>query len=91
MIEGQESEYRTELQEYPLLRDLLAAVLDQDWREDCNGVENVCEDLLNDEPHRLRSACAEQIEALLATHSEADVDEVIRASQTGIGPALMPE
>ncbi|MBT1547032.1 contact-dependent growth inhibition system immunity protein [Curtobacterium aurantiacum] len=85
-MEGLVSEYRTELREYPLVRDLLGAVFDQDWREHCNGVENVCEDLLDDEPHHLRSARVEPIEAFLATRSETEADEVIRASETGVGP-----
>lgn len=79
-------DYQAELREYPLVRNLLSAVFNQDWREDYDRVEEVYEDILDDEPLVARLARAEQIEAFVATRSEDEVDDVIRASQTGIRP-----
>jgi hypothetical protein len=79
-------DHRAELREYPLVRNLLGAVFNQDWREDYDCVEEVYEDLLDGEPQLARLARAEQIEAFVAQRSDNEVDDVIRASQTGIRP-----
>ena len=77
-------DYRAELRKHPLVRNLLSAVFNQDWRQDYDAVEDVYEDLLDDEPSHVRLDRAEQIEAFVAARSEDEIDGVIRASQAGV-------
>ncbi|MDM7887330.1 contact-dependent growth inhibition system immunity protein [Curtobacterium sp. RHCJP20] len=77
---------QTELREYPLVRNLLGAIFNQDWREEHDCVEEVYEDLLDGEPRHARLARAAQIEAFVANRSEDEVDDVFRASGTGRRP-----
>lgn len=79
-------DHRAELKRYPLVRNLLGAVFNQDWREDYDGVEEVYDDVFDDETQQQRLERAEQIDAFLATHSEDEVDAIIHASATGIRP-----
>ena len=81
-------DYRAGLRKYPLVRNLLGAVFNQDWREDYDAVEDVYEDLLDDESSHVRLDRAEQIEAFVAARSEDEIDGVIRASQAGISPRV---
>ncbi|OII04053.1 contact-dependent growth inhibition system immunity protein [Curtobacterium sp. MCBA15_008] len=83
-------DYRAELSKHPLVRNLLSAVFNQDWREDYDAVEEVYEDLLDDEPSHIRLDRAEQIEAFVAARSEDGIDEVIRARQAGISQRVDP-
>lgn len=79
-------DYRVELHEYPVVRNLLGAVFNQDWREDYDSVEEVYADLREDESRDALAARAEQIEAFVSSRSEAEIDDVIRASHSGIQP-----
>jgi hypothetical protein len=83
--EGWRMDYQIELREYPLVRNLLAAVFNQDWREDHDDVEDVYA-ALDTEPEATRAARAEPIQSFIATRSEHEVDDVITATQSGINP-----